>query len=113
MIVKKSSGKVIGAQLTNAEKKAMDIEITKAIADYNRKNFDEIDAIFLWYLHAKHGFDYDQLKDTYFHLASEIEALADRYEMTGTGDRVWLCTYKLKDRLGIDLNEWHKELKGD
>ena len=37
MIVKKSGGKVIGAHLTNAEKKAMDIEIMKDIAEFDRK----------------------------------------------------------------------------
>ena len=112
MIVKKSAGQVIGGHLTNAEKKALDIEARKTYAEYDRKNANEIDAIFLLYLSEKYDLEPDQLKDAYIHMASEIEALAKRYEMTENGDRVFLATYKLKE-MGINIDEWRKEVAND
>lgn len=109
MIPIKSGGKVIGGHLTNAEKKALDIEARKTYAEYDRANANEIDAIFLLYLREKYGFEEEQLKDAYIHMASEIEKLADRYEMTGEGDRVFLATYKLKE-MGCDVEKWSREI---
>lgn len=50
MQIKKSRGKVFGASLTSAEKKAMDMEIQRQLIEYDRKNAREIDAIVLWEL---------------------------------------------------------------
>ena len=44
MQVKKAGGKVYGAVLTAAEKKAMDLEIQRELAEYDRKHIAEIDA---------------------------------------------------------------------
>ena len=48
MQVKKAGGKVYGAVLTAAEKKAMDLEIQRELAEYDRKHIAEIDATILW-----------------------------------------------------------------
>ena len=61
MKVKKSNGKIFGANLTAAEKKAMDIEIRRSIDDYNRQNMNEIDAMVLWHLHEEFGFGSERL----------------------------------------------------
>ncbi len=45
MIVKKSGGRIYGAQLTVAERKAMNIEIEKQLAEYTRKHQAEFDAL--------------------------------------------------------------------
>lgn len=50
MQVKKAGGKVYGAVLTAAEKKAMDLEIQRELAEYDRKHIAEIDATILWVL---------------------------------------------------------------
>jgi hypothetical protein len=110
MIVKKAGKQVIGAHLTNAEQKALDIEIRKVYAEYDRKNANELDAIFLMYLHLKYGWGHDRLKQAYFGIAPEIEKLAERYEMTGEGDRVFLATHMLK-KMGCDIEEWAKEVE--
>lgn len=110
MTVKKSAGQVIGGHLTNAEKKALDIEARKSYAEYDRKNANEIDAIFLLYLHERYGWDEEQLRDAYMGIYPAIMALADRYEMTGEGDRVFLATYKLKE-IGCDVEAWSKEVE--
>lgn len=53
MQLKKAGGKVYGAVLTAAEKKAMDLEIQRELAEYDRKHIAEIDATILWVLHEQ------------------------------------------------------------
>lgn len=110
MIVKKASGKVIGAHLTSAEQKAMNIEIHKRLVEHTLKHATEIDALFLWYLHEEFGYGIKRLKQVYLGFAPKLEELCDRYEMHDEGDNVWLCTQKLKE-YGIDLEEWERERK--
>lgn len=83
MTVKKSGKIVYGMDLTATEKKALDIEIKKSMADYTKKNLMEVDSVILWILHEKCGFGKKRLRDFYdnFHIA--IKELADRYEMDG------------------------------
>ena len=45
MRIKKAGGKVFGAVLTAAEKKAMDMEINRQIVEADRRYADDIDAI--------------------------------------------------------------------
>lgn len=92
MYTKKAGGKVYGAHLTAAEKKAMDIEIRRQLAEYDLKHANELDAMILWHLHEEFGFGPKRLKQFY-----------DTFS-----DMVWLCTYKLK-QYGIDIEEWNKQ----
>lgn len=88
MYTKKAGGKVYGAHLTAAEKKAMDIEIRRQ-------------------LHEEFGFGPKRLKQFYDTFAVRLNELIKHYEMTDS-DIVWLCTYKLK-QYGIDIEEWNKQ----
>lgn len=114
MFFKKSRGKIFGVELNAAERRALEIEAdreaAKAYAEYDRKNANEIDAIFLTYLHERYGWGHDRLKQAYMGIAPEIEKLAERYEMTGEGDRVFLATHMLKE-IGVDIEEWRKEVE--
>lgn len=107
MLIRKVGGKVCGAKLTAAEKKAMDIEIQKETAEYVRKTAFEIDAIVLWILHEKLGLGPKRLKRFYDDFGPAISALIDRYDLEDS-DQVWLCTQKLKD-YGVDIETWHNE----
>ncbi len=110
MKVKKAGKRVFGAVMSAAEKKAMDMEIQRQLAEYDRKHIREIDALVLWELHEQFGFGNKRLKKFYDNFSRDIEALIRRYEME-QGDDVWLCTYKLKE-IGCDLEKWEKE-RGD
>lgn len=110
MKVKKAGKRVFGAVMSTAEKKAMDMEIQRQLAEYDRKHIREIDALVLWVLHEQLGFGNKRLKKFYDNFSRGIEALICRYEME-QGDDVWLCTYKLKE-IGCDLEKWEKE-RGD
>ena len=96
-----------GAHLTAAEKKAMDIEIRRQLAEYDLKHANELDAMILWHLHEEFGFGPKRLKQFYDTFAVRLDELIKHYEMTDS-DMVWLCTYKLK-QYGIDIEEWNKQ----
>jgi len=109
MVVKKVKGQVIGAQLSVSEKKAMNIEIQKQLAEYEKLHAIEVDAIFLWQLHVQLGFGPERLKRFYNNFRPELDRLINRYEDgTPKGD-IWVSTQALKD-YGIDLEKWREEL---
>lgn len=107
MQVKKIGGKVYGATLTAAEQKAMNMEIQKQIAEYDRKNIMEMDSIVLWQLHEQFGFGPKRLKRFFDNFIPAMEELVERYEMEDS-DQIWLCTHKLKE-YGIDIEEWSRK----
>jgi len=109
MRVMKSKGKVYGADMTAAEKKAMKIEIQRQFADFEAKHINELDAIILWHLHEEFGFGQKRLKRFYDTFRPHIIALLERYDMDDS-DKVWLCTYKLK-QYGIDIEKWNEQRK--
>ena len=107
MRVRKIGNTIIGADLTKAERKALDIEVQKAIAEMDKKNTKEIDAMVLWVLHEQFGFGPERLKRFHDNFIVELRDLVNRYEMPMT-DASWLCTRKL-ERYGIDLDEWYEK----
>lgn len=109
MQIKKSGGKIYGANMTAAEKKAMEMEIKRQLGEYNRLNEMELDSIILWELHEQLGFGPVRLKRFFDNFGSALEDLLRRYEM-GSEDQCWLCTEKLKE-YGIDIESWYKNRK--
>lgn len=109
MQIKKAGGKVYGAILTNAEKKAMDMEIKRQLAEFDKKNMLEVDAMVLWVLMEEFGFGEKRLRRFHSTFSKQIHSLVERYQMDENDD-VWLCTEMLKRR-GIDINQWNNELE--
>ena len=62
MRIKKHKGKVFGAELTAAEKKAIDIEIDRQIAEKDAQYAVDIDAMVLYTLMAHYGWKKKRLK---------------------------------------------------
>lgn len=102
-----SRRKGVRGVLTAAEKKAMDLEIQRELAEYDRKHIAEIDATILWVLHEQFGFGAQRLRTYYDAFHDRIKELVSRYEMEAQDD-IWLCTQMLK-RIGVDVEAWHKE----
>ena len=107
MYVMKSGGQVFGAKLTAAEKKALDIEARRSLAEYTRKHELEIEATVLWQVKQLTDWDEGLLKAFYGDFDVALSKLIDWYEM-GSEDAEWLCTKKLKDE-GIDIEQWRRE----
>jgi hypothetical protein len=110
MRAKRMCGKVYGADMTAAEKKAMNLEIQRQLAEYDQKHMAEIDSMILWLLHEVFGFGPKRLRRFYERFAPELEGLVSRYEMDDS-DQVWLCTHMLI-KYGVDLEQWREERRG-
>lgn len=110
MRLKKSGKRAFGMNLSRNEHKAMEIEIKRQLADYDRKHGLEMDALVLWVLYNEFGFGPVRLRRFYDRFAESIKELIARYDLEDSDD-IWLCTRKLKDR-GIDIEAWHKENNG-
>lgn len=108
MLVKKSGGKVFGAVLTAAEKKAMNMEINRQIVEADRRYTDDIDAMVLYTLRVHLGFGVKRLRRFYEAFSAEHDRLVQHYEMPN--DYVWLCKDKLKE-IGVDVEAWNRERK--
>lgn len=84
MVVKKAGGKIYGAVLTSAEKKAMNMEIERQLAEYTRKHEVELNAMILYVLHEQLGFGEQRLKKFFDRFSVEIDALVKYYETRWT-----------------------------
>ena len=107
MRIKKTGNKIYGGSMSVAENKAMDMEIQRQLAEYDRKNAIEIDALVLWVLHEQFGFGPKRLRQFYEAFAPAINELVERYELENS-DEIWLCTRNIK-KIGIDVEEWNNE----
>lgn len=107
MLVKKSGKTVFGAYLTAEEKKALDMEARRALAEHTRQHELEIEAIVIRQLRRLTGWGETRLKRFYDGFAPELKSLINHYEMPEV-DAPWLCTMELKKE-GIDIEAWHRE----
>lgn len=90
-----------------AERKAMDLEIQRQLAEYDQKHVAELDAMILWVLYNDFNFTPEQLRQYYDIFRASVHGLINRYELEKSDD-IWLCTRMLKE-IGVDIEAWHKE----
>ena len=91
------------------QRKAMEDEIKRQMAEYDEKNTLEIDAMVLWVLYSQFGFGKKKLRKFIDIFNKELDALSERFVMDKKDDIIWLCIRRLKDEAGIDISEWSKE----
>ena len=111
MRIKRSGKTIFGADLTAAEKKAMNIEIAKQLAEFTRKYQVEIESIFIDELNEQYGFGEKRLKRAFNDFGNDLDELVARYEL-GEEDKLWLVQQRLKAK-GFDIEQWHLEKYGD
>ena len=109
MYPKIHKGRPYGVTLTAAERKAMEAEIKRELAESLRKMELEIEAMFLWYMHDKYGHGPKRLKQAYDDFATYMDELAKQYEMPDNAVH-FVCKEKLR-YYGIDIEEWYNEHK--
>lgn len=107
MNFKKSFSKVFGVILNAAEKKALDNEINRQLAERTRKDAIERASMVLWILHIEFGFGPQKLRRFYDSYSDRLNELAEYYDME-IEDQAWLCSRKLKE-YGVDVELWEKE----
>lgn len=103
----RSGGTIIKVKLTSKEKKAMEAEVLRQLAEYTRKYQVELESIFLRHQRSKHGFGAKRLRQDFDDFGNELDELVKRLEM-GQEDKAWLATYTLKEE-GFDIEQWHRE----
>lgn len=106
MKIKRMGKRIYGAELTANERKAMEIEIGRQIADMERQHTNELDALVLYALHKHTGWGKKRLRAFYEAFTVEHEKLIAHYEMPD--DNAWLAEAKLKE-IGVDIAEWNAE----
>lgn len=109
MRVRSFRGKVYGAELTSAERKAMNTEINKQLVERDKQYAADIDAMVLYTLMAHYGWKAKRLKDFWKAFVAEHEALREFYQMDDPSDNKWLAHRKLKE-IGVDVQEWYEEI---
>lgn len=106
MRIKQAGGKVFGAILTAKERKAMELEINRQIAESERQHANDLDILVLYVLHVHLGFGKKRLRRFFEAFTAEHNKLIDYYEMPD--DNVWLADRKLKE-IGVDVAAWNAE----
>lgn len=109
MIIKKSGKTIFGAELNANERKAVEMEIRRELAEYTRKHKKELESIILWQLHVQLGFGHERLKKFYREFDQALDSLIKRYELSEDDD-IWLATTQLKE-YGIDVDELETQSK--
>lgn len=109
MTVNKYKGKILGATLNKTERKALDMEIRRSCAEWDKNNALELEAIILLTLHREFGFGVDRLHQFYKAFGDGITELIQRYELDDTPeDKIWLAKDRLKT-IGVDVEEWARK----
>ena len=108
MRVKKYNNKPYGVEFTAAERKAMNLEINRQIAERDEQYKEDIDAMVLYVLMNHYGWKKKRLHKFWKAFIQEHNELRERYRMDDPGDNSWLAHYKLK-QIGVDIHQWYKE----
>ena len=109
MIVKKVMGKVIGAIFTNAEQKALEIEMREQIHEQQEQYCNDKDACILYVVRKHFKVGKKGLRKFYEDYSKELTNLTEYYEMPG--EEGYLARVKLKE-IGVDIEAWNNESRG-
>lgn len=89
--------------LTNRERKALEAEINRQTAQ-NVKNLSlNLQALVLWQLHEQLGFGKKRLLRFQKSFLPMIKELQGFYELENASETDFVCRYKLKNEVGIDV----------
>lgn len=89
--------------LTNRERKALEAEINRQTAQ-NVKNLSlNLQALVLWQLHEQEGWGKKKLLRFQKRFLPMIQELQRFYELENASETDFVCRYKLKNEVGIDV----------
>lgn len=80
-------------------------EIRQRYLEMDKKYALDMDTVYLWTLHVKHGWGREKLKKFYLDAFKEHLRMREFYEM----DDMYPERYKLKEK-GIDIEAWYNQL---
>lgn len=91
--------------LTNREFKALRNEINRQTAQNVRKLCKNIQALMLWELREQEGWGKAKLLRFQKKFVPAIKQLEEYYMSESADETDYICAYKLKHELGIDLQD--------
>jgi hypothetical protein len=68
-------------------------------------------SLVLWYMHIKKGYGKKRLIQMYLEIEPFIKELRDFYEMDDPDGAAFICCHKLKEEVGIDIEEIPSQFK--
>ena len=98
-------------RMTNRERKAFEREINRQTGENVRKLALNLQALVLWGLHQKYGWGKKKLLDFQKDFRPLIEELQKYYEAEDADQTEFICLYKLKNEVGIDVKELEEMFK--
>ena len=91
--------------LTNREMRALRDEIDRQTAENVQKLSQNLQALILWQLRKQLGFGKKRLLRFQKEFVPAIRELQDYYMASSADETEYICRYKLKNELGIDVAE--------
>lgn len=91
--------------LTNREFKALRNEINRQTAQNVRKLAKNLQAMMLWQLHEQEGYGKVKLLRFQKRFVPAIKELEEYYMSESADETDYICAYKLKNELGIDVEK--------
>lgn len=110
MIFKKYNSRVYGVEMNAAEKKALEAEIKRQEAEYERTHEIDLANLILYLAHTHLGFGRKRLRRLYDAFTVEHNKLIAHYELP-ENENSWIAGEKLKE-IGVDVTEWDAEKRG-
>ena len=101
---------VKAAALTPAQRKAMNREINAQILESDRAYKLDMDAAVLYSLHETFGFGEKRLRKFFDAFSVQHQSLREHYQLDDDTN-TWRCRRLLKERVGVDVEAWEKELE--
>lgn len=92
-------------RLTNREMKALRDEINRQTAHNVRKLAKNFQAMVLWQLHEQEGYGKVKLLRFQKRFVPAIKELEEYYMSESADETDYICEYKLKNELGIDVKD--------
>lgn len=96
---------------TPKQSKAINTELRRQMSENVKCLEKNIVALMLWSVHEHCGYGKKRLLDYHKKIAPAIKNLMEYYEMTSPEDGEWICKYKLKHEVGIDVDKLESILK--
>lgn len=89
--------------LTNRERKALEAEINRQTAKNVKDLSLNLQALVLWQLHEQLGLGKKKLLEFQKDFLPAIKELQRFYELENASETDFVCRYKLKNEVGIDV----------
>lgn len=93
-------------KLSKKQQEILDAYVAKQIEEKKFEFLKATDAMILYSLHKNLGLGKKRLTDFFKTFINEYNNFVDEYDVEGN----WLAAYRLKEQVGLDIDELHKEL---